>query len=224
VFSGNSIGDAFAEGDRRATNSWRITQGMFLADDENGNNFNEFLQVASRFTFQQPMPSGGYEYMQACNHYGRVGVEYFNGTTVIVDPGANKGSISVGGYIRINPSEGSIDYSNATLLHEYGHYAQTRDWGGLLTLLSSSISLADALVNSYDVHNKLWVERDANARALNVFEGRSGFEIGSSNYVNFTKEFDGNIMFYDNRFLKWWYIIHPDPVFDTYYNVNNNPR
>jgi hypothetical protein len=225
VFSGNNIGDAFAEGDRRATNSWKITQGLFMADDENGNDFNEFLQVASRFTWQQPMTSIGYEYSQANNHFGRVDVDYFNGATVIRDPGANNGSISMGGYIRLNPSKGPLDYTNETLLHEYGHFAQTRDWGGLLTLVSSSISLADAISNSSSVHDKLWVERDANARALNIFEGRQGFESGSVNYADFIRSCGiDNIRYYDNRFLKWWYIVHPDPVFDTYYNVNNNPR
>lgn len=33
--------------------------------------------------------------------------------------------------ITINPRYGNIDYNNPTLLQEYGHFLQTRQWGGL---------------------------------------------------------------------------------------------
>ena len=225
LWSGGNIGEAFAEGDRRAYNSWKISYGQLIADPDDGGGF---WEVLSRLTWQQPVTMVGNELAQFTNHTARVEVDYFHGATVLQNSSLDGvGAYSFGGYIFIEP--GSLDYSNSLLLHEYGHFLQTRGWGSF-TIASSMHSLMDALFHSPETHDKLWVERDANARALQYFEGRKSFETNSTNYSDFIESTGGdwsnreNIGFYDDRFIRWWYFLFPDPIYGTLNNIYFNPR
>ena len=227
----------------KAANTWKIWAGLFKTDQNLSIN-DQATQIISRFTWQDPMTTAGYFIAQGYNFYKTVDVEYFHGSTVIYDHNfGSPNAFSAGGYIFMdrynynwdasindwvqNTSDvRSNDFANSTLVHEYGHYLQTRNWGGVLTGATSFISLMDAWRNEGDVHNKLWVERDANARSLSYFTGRQGFEYNGTNYRTFVSSVDGmdNIRFYDNKLFRWWYLFYCDPIFNTYYNVNNNPR
>lgn len=231
---GQSFVNAMAFSDnKKASNTFRIWGGLFKTDPDL--NFSDrAAQIFSRFTIQDPMTTIGYFAAQGYNMFKQnVDVESFKGATVIYDYHFNDGgAFSTGGYIFMdryeyyNGSQSSTlnktDFSNSMLVHEYGHYLQTQDKGGVLTLPSSIFSLGDAAVNSARVHDKLWLERDANARALSYFSGREGFEIGTANYNNFITE-NGSGQLYNNRYFRWWYPLFPDAVFGIYYNVNNNP-
>lgn len=54
------IDGGWNEAAKRANNSWNISMGLFQVDEEQGNSFNQFLQVVSRHTWQQPMTLIGY--------------------------------------------------------------------------------------------------------------------------------------------------------------------
>jgi hypothetical protein len=78
----------------------------------------------------------------------------------------------------------------------------------------------NTLPNESDTHRKLWVEQDANARTMSYFES----SMTETQFENFTTGVYSNSQYYDNRYIRWWYLLAPDPFFITYYNVNNNPR
>jgi RHS repeat-associated protein len=195
----------FNEANRRATNSWQISMGLFQVDEDQGNSFNQFLQVVSRHTWQQPMTLIGYEYANFCNNTGRIEIDYFHGATVVTDPGM-KSAVSLGGYITINPKYGDIDYSNSTLLHEYGHFLQTRQWGGCSYIpgaILSGLSASELDWRSTKSHDEIWVEQDANARAmaylgdrLTPFQ-RYNFDWHHPNQKYFDSRFIRNLIFTD---------------------------
>ena len=162
---------------QRARNAWRISMGLFKADEDKSE-FNQFLQVMSRWTIQQPMTMLGYEMSNVLNNWTHLdGVEYFHGATVLLSSlpdHSHSEAISIGGYIVMNPRSGGLNYDNDVLLHEYGHFLQTRQWGGFPATFSSSlfslVSAGTGLANTR--HNNIWAERDANARALSYFRGK----------------------------------------------------
>lgn len=233
---GQSYINAMTSSDnKKAANTFKIWGGLFKTDPDLSFS-DRAAQIFSRFTIQDPMTTIGYFAAQGYNMFKQnVDVESFKGATVIYDYHFNNGgAFSAGGYIFMDryvykngeqsTTLNKSGFSNSMLIHEYGHYLQTQDKGGALTLPSSIFSLGDAAVNSAGVHDKLWVERDANARALEYFSGREGFEIDSRNYTKFINSCgDGNIENYNKRFFRWWYLLYPDPIFNIYYNVNNNP-
>jgi len=193
------------EATKRAGNSWKLSMGLFRPDESNGNSFNQFLQVVSRHTWQQPMTMIGYEYSTFCNNYGRVDVEYFHGATVVFD--ANMSSaVSLGGFIIINPGFGGANYDNADLLHEYGHFLQTRMWGGLAFIPAAISSVMSGMgFRSTLTHDEIWVEQDANARAMGYFGNRLS--------TGQREKFDDvhpNQKYYDGRFFRYWFF--PDLI------------
>lgn len=193
------------EATKRASNSWKISMGLFQPDESKGNSFNQFLQVVSRHTWQQPMTIIGYEYSNFCNNTSRVDVDYFHGATVVTDASMSS-AVSLGGYIVINPKYGKVDYDNATLLHEYGHFLQQRKWGGVAYIpgaILSGMSASDLDWRSTSSHDEIWLEQDANARTMGYF----GDRLSTIQRANFDLAHP-NQRYYDSRFLRNW--LSPD--------------
>ena len=161
-------------GVQRAKNAWRISMGL-LKTDRDKSFLNRTWQVLSRHSWQQPMTSIGYELSNVANNYFQLdGVEHFHGATVLLtNRFTGKQAVSVGSYIGIK-SNSDISFNNPTLLHEYGHFLQTRQWGGMATLHPSFFSLLSAGLEwrSTVNHSDTWFERDANFRALRYFENK----------------------------------------------------
>lgn len=209
-------GSSWREADSRAQNSWKISKGLFIADE--GSDWDKFWQVLSRHTWQQPMTEVGNLYAHFSNNYGSVDVEYFHGATVLSHRNYDDGDgMSIGGYINLSKKkfDEGLDYNNSTLLHEYGHFLQTRQWG-LFSISSSVISLFNTSTDATN-HKSLWVEQDANARTMSYFEDRmSTNEIKDFSYIN--------QKYYDDRYFRWWYLLMPSPLFINSYNTYNNPN
>ncbi|MFH0756993.1 MAG: RHS repeat-associated core domain-containing protein [Bacteroidota bacterium] len=204
----------FDEASRRANNSWDISMGLFQVDETQGNDFNQFLQVVSRFTWQQPMTLIGYEYANFVNNTGKIDIKQFHGATVVVDPGMGS-AVSMGGYITINPRYGDIDYDNPTLLHEYGHFLQTRQWGGLAFIPGALLSIGSASdldLRSTETHQGIWIEQDANKRSREYFDSF----LTPAQKFKFNSKFSYQ-KYYDNRFLRNWLL--PDWLLLYLYDV-----
>ncbi len=204
------IDGGWDEGLRRAENAWDIGMGVFQVDESQGSSFEQFGQFFSRQTWQQPMTTIGYEYAIFTNNTSRANVEYFHGATVITSKHmTGTEAVSLGGYITMNPDNGNIDYSNATLMHEYGHFVQTRQMGGLGYIPGAFLSGGSATkwdIRSSKGHMDIWLEQDANARAWSYF----GDRMEGDAKKQFTKK-DGryyNRNYYDNRFIRNW--LYPD--------------
>jgi hypothetical protein len=143
----------------------------------------------------------GYTAANIFNNTSRADVDYFHGATVTRSSLVGKmggGGVTLGSYIAIDPSTGGINYDNTTLLHEYGHYLQARDWGGLPLLSLSLFSLGSAGVSwrSVGLHQGTWSEMDANARSLGYFKGR----LDEKQLRNFTRYHPGQ--YYNGRFFR----------------------
>ena len=110
-------------------------------------------------------------------------------------------AVSMGGYLVLNPEDGGIDYNNATLLHEYGHFLQTRQWGGIATLGTSIDSGLSAGLKwrSTGRHKGIWIEKDANARALSYFSKKDKFIDGGYD-VEFQRKYPGQ--YFDDNLSK----------------------
>lgn len=68
----------------------------------------------------------------------------------------------------INPKYDGTEYISM-LIHEYGHFMQSRNWGGFSALsggIYSLISASNRGVNGVN-HNNIWIEKDASARGIN---------------------------------------------------------
>lgn len=185
--------------------------GLFEADKDKSE-FNQMLQVFSRFTWQLPSTLTGYGLASFYNDTRRLDdVECFHGATVLVTDGIGS-AVSISGFIIINPKYGDIDYNNSTLLHEYGHFIQTRKWGGLAynPVMSSSFASAALDWRSSKKHNDTWTERDANARTLKYFNGK----LNKSQENAFIAKY-GEGSYYDSRFYRN-YIYHAPLIYFIY--------
>ena len=89
---------------------------------------------------------------------------------------------------------------------------------GILIIALSSLASVGMGWRSVNSHQDIWLEQDANARTVDYFRN----SMTATQMNNFTNKFEPHN--YDNRYLRWWYLLAPDPLFITYYNVNNNPR
>ena len=121
------------------------------------------------------------------------------GATVLLSNRMDEGSaVSMGGYLVLNPEDGGIDYNNATLLHEYGHFLQTRQWGGIATLGTSIDSGLSAGLKwrSIGKHKDIWIEKDANARALSYFGNR----LDDTQRERFSRKYPGQ--YFDDNLSK----------------------
>jgi RHS repeat-associated protein len=194
-------GDGFDGAADRAKNAWKISMGL-LQTDSDKKPFHQAWQVFSRFTWQQPITAVGYEFANMYNNWTRLdNVEYFHGATVLIS-GSMRSAISLGGYIVMNPGYGGINYDNTTLLHEYGHFMQTRQWGGMPTLASSIFSGLSAGPDwrSNSEHKNIWTEKDANARSLSYFNDR----LNNTQIWNFTSGHP--VEYNDNYLFRNWFL------------------
>lgn len=179
-------------------NSLRITNGLFITDRTLDDD-EQVLQVIKRFTWQLPTTIGGYLMGQSWNVFKDVQrVDYFYGATVIYDRCYNEyaGAItnsakigfSIGGFIvedLCHYEELGTNASDVTLVHEYGHYLQEQAWGPL-TLISGIESSKNELCWPKILNQQnVWVERDANQRALNYLRNK---EKNGFNKEEFLKE------------------------------------
>jgi hypothetical protein len=172
--------------------------GLFASDKDKSWN-KRIGEVFSRHTFQQPFTNIGYWFGNLANITGEVEVEYFHGATVtntsFID---GTGGITLGSNIML--SKGSnVDFSNTTLIHEYGHYLQQRKWGALpyLSLSLASILSAGPGWRSVSSHDQVWSEMDASARGLDYFESRMDLR-DINNFKNIFQYRD----YYNGRFLR----------------------
>ena len=177
-------GDKYPE--NRAKNAWKISAGL-MKTDKDKNFLNRTWQIMSRHTLQQPFTIIGYEVANLYNNYTQLDdIGYFHGATVLIDNNMSS-AVSLGGYIIMNPSYGGINYDNTTLLHEYGHFLQTRQWGGIASITPSIFSGLSAGLDWRRIknHGDIWVERDANARALSYFRNK----LDATQVRNFVDEY-----------------------------------
>jgi hypothetical protein len=196
-------GGGWREADARAHNSWKISKGLFIAD-EDGSDWDKFWEVLSRHTIQQPWTEMGNLYAHLNNNVGRIDVEYFHGATVIYDYSfmGKGGGVTLGSYITMDRYEyfsknnksgikNKSDYSNLVLMHEYGHYLQSRQWGGARYGPNATFSSA-----SFSDQQNIWVEQDANARSISYFETR----MTENEILGFNNEYESQ--YYDARFVQ----------------------
>lgn len=199
--------DPFKPG-TKINNSDKLFGGLFAADTEQSG---WGWQILSRLTFQQPVKFLGLLYGNYLNQTGRVDVEYFHGATVIYDYDyGNGGAISIGGYIAMDRFEYAggrqtnirhvSDYGNDLLMHEYGHFLQLRHWGGIAFPSGAAFSILSAGLDwrSVDIHDDIWVERDANARSWAYF----GDRMHGDALREFTTGDRSSRRYYDGRFLR----------------------
>lgn len=170
LWNTGSFGGGWDEGLRRAGNAWDIGMGVFQVDESQGISFEQFAQFFSRQTWQQPMTTIGYEFNNFMNNISQVEVEYFYGATVVTSDQISK-AVSLGGYITLNEfHQGNINFSNQTLMHEYGHFLQTRNFEGMGFIPGAISSGGSAIgIRSVNDHPDMWVETDANGRAWDYF-------------------------------------------------------
>jgi RHS repeat-associated protein len=197
--------DGWSEANRRAELSWKISEGTFEYD-KNEKTSSPFWQVLSRIMWQGGNTIIGNLLAQTYNNAGKVDdVGYFHGATVLSSPMMSNGrAVSVGGYIILGRADFRLDYDNATLMHEYGHFLQSRDWGSILGPPIMATSLFSTMgVRHGNSHADTCTETDANARSLSYFlklgklstDGSNSTE--SVNYTNFIREYS-NIRYRDD--------------------------
>ncbi len=174
--SGLIQGRDISEANKRATQSWQISDGIFEYDEDRSSFWQAGWQIVSRLTWQAGSTLVGDLMAQAPNGRGAVNeVGYFHGATVLsTNEGIERGAgMSVGGFIFLNPADYrlGLNFNNALLIHEYGHFVQARQWGaigGLTAALSSLRSAAPRNRTAAD-HDRHWTEADANSRSLKYF-------------------------------------------------------
>jgi RHS repeat-associated protein len=205
--------DPTAQG-TRTNNAFMIDKGLFIADQDK-NPWEKAWQITKRLTWQLPTTLAGNIYSHAVNNTGNVErVHYFHGATLVYKDRQPRGAMSMGGYINMSNRDrnGNLrrtDYSNALLLHEYGHYLQEQAFG-YMTIgsgISSGISAFKSKNNigSHD-HGESWFEQDANARSAKYF-GRKERFIRFEVRSDLTAKENFDFFFPEQRKSRrfWWY-------------------
>ena len=187
----------------KVSNYWKIANGQLMTDKDLS--FGKRVwQFVSRHTWEQPFTAFGFLAHNAFNTYGfyrkdETKVGHFRGATVMQAEWMD-GGFSLGSSITMS-NNAPLDYDNNLLLHEYGHYLQLRNYGGIPALPMSLSSLLSAIRsdNKGDGwHDLNWTERDAAKRSLSYFGNRmdnrqrEAFEDYSGNYQGY----------YDGRFWR----------------------
>lgn len=157
------INGGLDEAARRFTNSIKIAAGMLQNDINDGDCYAQFGRSYFRSVWCSPSSLLGYFYACHSNIFDRVDVEYYHGATVLRTNWSTSG-VTLGHYIMINPTYEGDEYKSL-LIHEYGHFMQSRNYGGLSALSGGLYSLfcASGKGNIVD-HSNTWIERDASAR------------------------------------------------------------
>ena len=213
-FIAGLIGGGFEEGLHRAGNVLKLTGSWFTADKSLS--FKEQVwQIFSRHTWEQPATGIGYWEAITMNTFSQIDVSYFHGATVIQTESLEKGAgFTLGNFINIG-KDSPVSESNMTLLHEYGHYLQARQWGGIPYASMAVFSLASAseLVQSEKSHGNTWSEMDANARTIDYFSNK----IDSKTMEIYKNE--NKHKYYDGRFFRS-YLFH-NLLFYWLYDILN---
>ncbi|GHT17579.1 hypothetical protein FACS189429_1950 [Bacteroidia bacterium] len=167
-----SLGSANYDIMKRMGNAWKLSWGMFKTD-ESLDFWGRTWQFMSRYSWEMPATAVGQAWHGLANAFssGDVNVGYFHGATVLQADWMGYGGVTIGSNITIGYGYGGINADNVVLIHEYGHYLQLRDYGGIPWLYMSLSSLASAAI-SPGLHDYYWSEMDANARSAKYFNGK----------------------------------------------------
>lgn len=160
----------------KTNKAFKIDMGMFASDNKK-NFVQQAWQIASRFT-----PWEGIQTIlgNVRSHYfnisGKVeSVNYFHGATILdVEKSVTNTGQNLGGsYILMNSYLGicydeydDLIKHSETLMHEYGHYLQSRMYGPIGYLISSINSAAFSKERRDD---NAWSERDASNQGYSYF-------------------------------------------------------
>jgi hypothetical protein len=166
----------------RFDNAIDIELGMFQYDKDyrgKGDVWNDIWQVGARFSpWESSQSLFGNGRAHWYNMTGNVkDVHYFHGATVLDvnklnDPGTNLGGsyIAVKEYegIRVLEHSGLLSKASKTLIHEYGHYRQSRIYGPIGYYAGGINSLFHP---DDDEDSRAWFERDASNQGYYYFKG-----------------------------------------------------
>ena len=167
---------------KRLENCVDIELGKFQYDEDwrgTGDVFRDIWQVAARFTpWESSQTNAGSALAHIHNLTGNVNdVHYFHGATVLdVDyaneqhTGQNIGGsyIIMEGYegIRTLEHSGLLSKASKTLIHEYGHYRQSRIYGPI----GYYIGGLNSALHPKRSDSKAWFERDASNQGYYYFK------------------------------------------------------
>lgn len=175
----------------RTKMGWKIDQGLFMTDP-NKSTGERIWEFISRITLQLPQTITGDLYVSTLNAAGKVNdVTYGYGVTA-VDAGLEEGAVTIG-YFSAGPKGYKADWRDHLFVHEYGHYLQSQDFGGLYLPLIGIPSLQSAIIdtkkNNAPEHGKRWFETDANRRAGEYFDkyygsGRADYDPESEKFFD----------------------------------------
>jgi len=177
------IGNAFHRGWHEAINGGKIDAGLFAWDQAysgKGDVWRDLWQVISIFTWELPQTIVGYTSSHFVNNFGKVNqVDFFAGATVLQTKG-EWGAITLGSYI-IGDRDIDAQIGNPLIMHEYGHYIQSRKSGWIYF---SKYGMPSILSPNDKPHKLHWTETDANLRSfeyLSRYYGvtRFDFSIGA---------------------------------------------
>lgn len=156
----------------RTINSFKINMGMYKGN---------ILQVASKWTYGAFNSFVGNLVAESYNTIGRVDhVTYLDG--IVALGGATSGSSAVTiGHYTMGPEGYKADWRDNLFVHEYGHYIQSQQWGGLFLPVIGAASLISAATSDSYTHKERWYEMDANRLSAKHFNKRYGS--GNPNYV-----------------------------------------
>jgi hypothetical protein len=182
----------------KISNYWKIANGQLMTDKDLS--FGKRVwQFVSRHTWEQPYTTLGFTTHNALNAYSffrgdETKVGHFHGATVMQTDWMN-GGFTLGSSITMS-NNGPLNYDNNLLLHEYGHYLQIRNYGGV-PMLSMSLSSLSSAIQDFN-HDSNWTEQDAVARSLSYFGDRLDADQKLS-FMNYSNNYKG---YYDARFWR----------------------
>jgi RHS repeat-associated protein len=180
----------FMEAGRRVENSIRLTAGLFTTDYAIRGGGRRISELMSRFTWQLPQTVAGYLYNIGRNVAGRTErVEYYHGATVAIKEAGKGGdylddSFAIGNYITLanvmddENAEFGIGLNSYSLMHEYGHYLQSKDYGAIYL---ARIGYSSAIQHAH------WTEHDANQRSAEYLKKHHDFEWNSQRFGKYNK-------------------------------------
>ena len=142
-------------------------------------------------------------------------MDTYYGATVLRTSWSSSG-VTMGHYILINSDYDEKKYKS-TLIHEYGHFMQARNWGGLSAMsggIFSLLSAGEIIPRINKGHEEMWIEKDASARGINHLKNKlTESEITKFNNDNNPQEF------YEYRMLH--NMLFPFSILFGIYNIAN---
>ncbi|WP_229214941.1 FG-GAP-like repeat-containing protein [Dyadobacter bucti] len=166
----------FEGGTNKVKNFLQILGGQFAGDGG---------QIASRHLSEPLQNSFGLGFGIFYNNIDPdLDVDYFEGATVVRGSTIfDRDAVTIGSHIFGNRNDITKPFlGNNLLLHEYGHYLQSKENGPIWINKYGLPSLISA-AGSGD-HDDLWVEQDANRRSFEHFGTRTRISAGWD-FINF---------------------------------------